>query len=104
MDFLPCCNEAISDFVSGSETNKVVGFVGAEGVRREAEDVEGFIAVPFVLNLPKEILHNLVSCEERSDAAIHQRFFIGESGLLRYARNDEIQVNQSFPKDSVGNL
>ena len=48
MDFLLCCSEAISDFVSGSETNKVVGFIGTEGGGLDAESLEEFMAVPFM--------------------------------------------------------
>ena len=48
MDFLLCCSEAISDFVSGSETNKVVGFIGTEGGGLDAESLEEFIDVHFM--------------------------------------------------------
>ncbi len=53
MDLLLCCSEAISDFVKGAETHKVLGFVGAEGARPDAKGVEEFMTIPLLQNTHK---------------------------------------------------
>lgn len=48
MDFFSCLSKSISDLVSRSETNKILGFVGCEGAGLDAEDVKNFILMPFL--------------------------------------------------------
>ena len=48
MDFFSCLSKSISDLVSRSETNKILGFVGCEGAGLDAEDVKNFILIPLL--------------------------------------------------------
>ena len=49
MDFFSCLNKATSDFVSRSETNKILGFVSGEGAWFDTEDVINFMLIIFVV-------------------------------------------------------
>ncbi len=43
MDFFSCLSKSISDFVSRSETDEILGLVCGEGCGLDAEDVKDFI-------------------------------------------------------------
>ena len=99
MDLLLCLNDSISDFVSRTESNEIVGLVGSECMDWDAKDFEDFIFKPrsdqsdgFRLRVQcffstrvgqnKHILHNATvgldvtckfsKCPPKSDDIIHK--------------------------------
>lgn len=48
MDFFSCLNKAASDFISRSETNKILGFVSGVDAWMDTKDVINFMLIPLL--------------------------------------------------------